>query len=109
MEERIRMMQTRLELKLEEGRNVNQELSSAREEKLRVEQENTRLRHRSELGFITNCILKFSFLIKFFIKKNENQQSTITHCKIKKTKAFGSSFLETKTFHIFHNLTFSTH
>ena len=48
MEERIRMMQTRLELKLEEGRNVNQELSSAREEKLRVEQENTRLRHRSD-------------------------------------------------------------
>ena len=42
------MMQTRLELKLEEGRNVNQELSSAREEKLRVEQENTRLRHRSD-------------------------------------------------------------
>lgn len=40
------MMQTRLKLKLEEGRNVNQELSHAREEKLRLEQENTRLRHR---------------------------------------------------------------
>ena len=48
MEERIKMMQTRLELKLEEGRNVNQELSHAREEKLRLEQENTRLRHRSD-------------------------------------------------------------
>ena len=40
------MMQTKLELKLEEGRNVNQELSRAREEKLKTEQENTRLRHR---------------------------------------------------------------
>ena len=48
MEERIKMMQTRLKLKLEEGRNVNQELSHAREEKLRLEQENTRLRHRSD-------------------------------------------------------------
>ena len=46
MEERIKMMQTRLELKLEEGRNVHQELSRAREEKLQTEQENTRLRHR---------------------------------------------------------------
>ena len=40
----------------------------------------------TQVWFITNCILKFSFLIKFFIKKNENQQSTITHCKIKKQK-----------------------
>ena len=51
MEERIKMMQTRLELKLEEGRNVNQELGRAREEKLLVEQENTRLRHRLDLTF----------------------------------------------------------
>ena len=46
MEARIKLMQTRLELKLEEGRNVNQELSRVREEKVRLEQENTRLRHR---------------------------------------------------------------
>ena len=46
MEERIKMMQTRLKLKLEEGRNVNQELNRVREEKVRLEQENTRLRHR---------------------------------------------------------------
>ena len=42
-------MQSRLELKLEEGRNVNQELSRVREEKVRLEQENTRLRHRSDI------------------------------------------------------------
>ena len=34
MEERIKMMQTRLEVKLEEGRNVSQELSRAREENI---------------------------------------------------------------------------
>ena len=49
MAERIKLMQRRLELKLEEGRNVNQELSLAKEEKLRLEQENTRLRHRSDI------------------------------------------------------------
>ena len=48
MDLKIKMMQSRLEQKLEEGRNVNQELNQAKEEKLKLEQENMRLRHRSE-------------------------------------------------------------
>lgn len=43
---KIKMMQSRLEERLEQGRSRESELVAAREERLRLEQENTRLRHR---------------------------------------------------------------
>ena len=54
----------------------------------------------TQVWFITNCILKFSFLIKFFIQK---WKSTINNYKLpnKKPKAFESSFFETMTFNNF--------
>ena len=46
MEVKIKMMQSRLEERLEQGRSREIELVAAREERLRLEEENTRLRHR---------------------------------------------------------------
>ena len=46
MELKIKMMQSRLEGKLEEGRSRDSQLAAAREETLRLEEENVRLRHR---------------------------------------------------------------
>ena len=46
MEVKIKMMQRRLEERLEQGRSREIELVAAREERLRLEEENTRLRHR---------------------------------------------------------------
>ena len=46
MEVKIKMMQRRLEERLEQGRSRESELVAAREERLRLEEENTRLRHR---------------------------------------------------------------
>ena len=48
MELKIKMMQSRLEGKLEEGRSRDSQLAAAREETLRLEQENVRLRHRCD-------------------------------------------------------------
>ena len=46
MELKIKMMQSGLVGKLEEGRNRDSQLATVREETLRLEQENVRLRHR---------------------------------------------------------------
>ena len=48
MELKIKMMLSGLEGKLEEGRSRDSQLATAREETLRLEQENVRLRHRCD-------------------------------------------------------------
>ena len=48
MELKIKMMLSGLEGKLEEGRSRDSQLAAAREETLRLEQENVRLRHRCD-------------------------------------------------------------
>ena len=47
MDMKIKLMQSRLQVKLEEGKSVNHQLTRAMEDKQKLEQENTRLRHRS--------------------------------------------------------------
>ena len=52
------MMQSRLEERLEQGRSRDSQLVAAKEETLRLEQENVRLRLRSGLGYRENFLFQ---------------------------------------------------